>query len=211
MSLTIVNRSQWPNWFVKPVCNWIVRRAGIDWDYQITLPSYANTKDLCGRGWRQGQRSRINRRIQPPGGWPWYRPYYPYTWSAKREMRNRVEAFVHLIAHEAWHAIDHHPDRQTDEMNAERFGDECVEAFREWWPVARARIMAGLRADRQRRVLAKIGPTPDDKMAKAESMLAAWERKRDAAERRCAKYRRKIRALRAAQTRRAANPPAAKR
>lgn len=223
MSTTIINRSKWPDWFVVPVCKWIVRQTGIDWAYTVTLraePTRNNgwtnyiqgvgcreirkpANTYGGRGWHSGQRSWMSRRYR----------------GQIRETRHKtgqvcdahgpVESFVWLIAHEARHATAENQrkfggvlgreNRVNGEHDANEWANEVVRRFREWWPSARSRIMADMRERRRRAVLAKVGPSRAERIADARAMLAKWETKAKRAQTFAAKYRRRVAALERAE------------
>lgn len=203
MKLTIVNRSGWPDWFVKPVARWIAARAGIDRAYQLNLVGTRDTRRLAGRAWGHCSRVRVHRRFSPHGGWPYTTKYWKYKWSFTYQLHNRLEAFVDIVAHEMFHATGGHPskfrkDGRTDvasmEMACERFSKATVEAFRVEWPALRAKCIAELRRDRDRRkakVIAKSDPTP--KLDRAAKNLANWQRKAKLAATKIKKYKQQVR------------------
>ena len=107
------------------------------------------------------------------------------------------------------------------EFDANSYGEEMAHAFRDEWPGIRAGIMTDLRRKRERtrkaaeRAAARkaAAGTPEAKLVQMEAALSRWQRKRRLADTYIAKYKRRIRALRAAITRGSMTqlPPAATR
>ena len=191
--LKIKNNSQWPDWFVRPVCKWIVGRAGIACDYTIVLPAVTSKTMIAGRAYpsRWIQRIRIARRFQPAGGFPYTTTYWKYKWAFKYQLHNRLEAFVDIVAHEACHQTDGDPsrfespsgvgpyairptriDRAGMEMVCERFSRDTVEEFRRIWKTdLRPRVVAARRKasdsirESKRRGRAQRNRKPSTKLA----------------------------------------------
>ena len=200
--LTIINRSSWPDFFVRPICEWIIDRAGITWDYTITLPRVASRSMFAGRAGKRRQRTRINRRFRPHDAkWPYLTKYWRYKWSPGYLLYCRLETFVDLVSHEACHATAGSPDKfivngrvncARMEMTCERFSKATVEAFRIAWPDhLKAKVWKLARKHRReakRRVVQKYDPST--KLLWAQQMLAKWVRQEKAAANRVKKYRR---------------------
>ena len=211
LALTIKNKSAWPDGFVRIVSRWIVKRAGIQWPYEIDLPAtgkyrrYRNS--WHGRGWRHRQRSVMNRRNSC--SFPYTIKDQRFQWSATHEVNNRLELWVYLIAHEAYHALPESRDRRepgsrksqsrsSDEYKANEFANAAVAAFRVEWPKAlKARTRRAIRADRDKAIRAKERKAsargPQTRLARAQANMANWERKAKRARTAIKKYRRQVR------------------
>ena len=223
--LIIENRSLWPDEFVNPVCEWIVARAQITWRYRILLKGGIN---WFGRGGKNEQRSQIHRHHHRAfgffGGHKKGTPYvnnkaiYPteikdprFKWSASHQIQNRLEHFVFLIAHEAYHASGGHPslfknpngttNADSMEFRCNDFGHQTVIAFREYWKTTlKAKVRAALRKSRdrveaakQQKVEAKMAKTdPNVKLTAAQQSLAMWEKKLKLAQTKVKKYQRLV-------------------
>ena len=213
--LTIVNRSGWPDWFVQPVVQWIVRQTGITWHYTVTLPMYKNVNCYAGRGWTTAQRTRINRRITDKGV---RQQEHRFHTGQVCNPQTRLEAFVFLVAHEARHATPFNQalfrvgtdgcrdNNVAGEHDANEWGNEMVERFRASWPSMKRLILKRLRRRKVKTVLARIGPSRADKIAKNRAALARWERKAKLAQTWMSKYRRRIAALERHDRRAATRP-----
>lgn len=204
MKLKITNRSDWPDWFVRPVCRWIVSRAKITRDYEIELPKVTDPRMWAGRAGSRHQRSRIHRRLTPSSGWPWQVRYWRYQWSRPYLLANRIEAFVYLVSHEAAHATIGNPGRfrkpngRCDdalmESACETFAQGTVDAFRLSWPaVLRHRVIAAARKHRaSKRVKKSRRADPSPKLAHAQGLLDKWQSKLKRAQTAIKKYRRQV-------------------
>ena len=218
--ISIVNRSRWPNWFVHPMARWIAERAGIAWAYRLELP---NASVWAGRGGYNGSRCRVPRKGYARDG------KYPAlitetrfkTLKQAHEVRSAMESWVYLVAHEMYHATGgarhkHRKGGRTNvymmEYQCNEFANKCVEAFRAEWPALRDSMMHGLRMSRARRLRrtrrkqeqSEERGSHSFKMEHARAKLAEWEAKRARCETFISRYRRSIRSLNAAETRRAA-------
>jgi hypothetical protein len=208
MKLRIINRSDWSEAFVSVVCRWVAREAGIQGKYTIILPSYSNKRDRAGRGGLYRQRSRINRRFIPstvhkrPDGnttpFPYLETYHRYAWASRFQINNRLEAFVHLIAHECGHADGNvgdprrfRGDAQSMEMACERLAGSVTIAFRDAWPDLKRKVIARMREERQQKTM-RIASVPSIKLNKAQALLDKWQRKVKAAQNRVKKYARQV-------------------
>lgn len=128
MSVEIINRSDWPDWALDIIIPWIVKRAGINWNYRVIVRK--TKKNIwAGRGGKYAQSIRVHRRYSPgrtsagriytevdpdkkevlpkPKKFKW--PYQIKEWRFKRlahefEIRSRLELLIFLLAHEAHHA-----------------------------------------------------------------------------------------------------------
>lgn len=215
--LTLTNRSAWPTPALDVLARWIVKRAGIDWDYSILVRD-CKTNTWGGRGGRFGQRIWLDRHYRrAPGArggvfcpvgcklWPVAHTDRRFQWAHQQTFRTRMEFLVMLLAHEAYHATGGHPgnfvtgnkiNRASMEFRCNRFADEAVAALRVEWPTIRAAIYRAMRRDRERaksmkRVKAdKRGP--DHKLALAMAGLERWEKRERAARNRVKALRRKV-------------------
>jgi len=216
--LTITNRSAWPDWFMRPLCEWVAERAGITWDYKWLQRSTSLPRNYGGRGGRRSGRAWYSRRRCPP-----ITADHRFQWSGKFSMMPGLPSLVFLIAHEMYHATGGHPDKFSARTNAglggtrinrasmeercNRFGRATAAAFvEEWWPMMKPRLLESLRRARARRhakaererAASAHRSSPDVRIADAERKLAEWERRVRLAENRAAKYRRRLAALRRA-------------
>ena len=214
LRLKIVNRSKWPDGFLRVVCRWIGERAGVPPGYCFEFPSFADWHSYGGRGGDYGQRTRMNRRFMSSrkvGGkspWPYRFREDRFAWSAKDHlMANRIEAFVYLVAHEAYHSTGGHPknfrvrpgrcDNASMEFRCNKFAWETVLAFRDAWPKLKTKVRAAMRADADavRRVKDRkaTARSPDGKLVRVLANLSNWERKLKFAQNKVAGYKRKAR------------------
>lgn len=214
--ITITNRSAWPDWFVRPLVEWVADRAGITWDYAITLKSAVRPE--YWRGMNYGRCAcnltchRRNTRAKHKD--------HRFKWSPTYDLKPGIEMLVYLMAHEMFHSTGGHPrhfllpggrtNRDLMEFKCNEFGAAAAKAFWEWWPGQRVRAMAKMRRARQRQAVAadrserrdQERAAPDARIAKAEAMAVAWERKARLATNRAKKWRRRAGAIRAAAHRR---------
>jgi len=166
--LKIQNASNWPEWFVQPVCNWIVQQAGIDWDYTIQIYKYKPGWEYRGSGRKKEQISRIGRRVYRAYDRMVAWKYFRYADSPVYVLHSRLEVFVALIAHECFHATGGHPAKWTNketgrcnekqmEFACDRFAFEIVLKFREAWPELVKQIRDQYRPRRLRRTASTLG------------------------------------------------------
>lgn len=173
--ITIENRSAWSTAAIRVLATWIVKRAGITWDYSILIRSCRNDS-WHGHGWRSSQEVKLDRhyrrgRCRASGWthlrgaqlWPMKHRDHRFAWSPEYEYRSRLEVLIMLIAHEAYHATGGHPkhftaertgqkrfDHDSMEFGCNEFAKTTIEAFRaEWRSVLRPRIVAAMRRERQ--------------------------------------------------------------
>jgi hypothetical protein len=219
VKLKIINRAKWPEWFVKPICRWIVRRAGVGKfrrDYTIELASFRRRDCFAGRAYGYKQRTRINRRMHVPH----VARYRDYKDAHAFRCETRMEAFVYIVAHEAYHdgagrpdarrKINPNSDRRDKkwmEFNCEWFARDTVREFRKLWAVkfrpllfASARKRHQTRASKRRKPI-KISDAPavmeliaatNPKLIKARADLARWQRKLKLATGKVRKYKRRV-------------------
>lgn len=195
--LDIENRSKWPDGFLRVVCKWAAKRAGINWRYSILFRS-RQAMGFAGRGWDFGCNLRIARRA--------YHANEPHTlkdrrfqWSRPFEIWGSVEGLVYLLAHEMHHARD---DRRpgnrgsAEEFRCNRAAEDAVKAWRVERLAVMGKVKAELRKDTQRKVKAKerkqATKTPDAKLARVQANLVNWERKLRYAQNKVKTYKRKM-------------------
>lgn len=186
--LNITNRSQWPYWFVVPVCEWIARRVGLPDDvteYRVLLKSTKRRWGFRGRAHIGSTQITLHRRLTPPHGWPYEHRYPRYRWFQTCAMRCRLEVFVYVVAHEMGHSVgdgrpgrvrlpDGRLDAATMELACERLAAEVLDDFRrEWKHRLRARVA---KLARQHHAEAKAS-SPEAKLADAEASVRQWRRK----------------------------------
>lgn len=220
--LSIINRSLWADEFVNPVCQWIVDRAGITWSYEIVL-----RRGIVwhGTGGKRRQNSTIPRHylrktemryagqdhtlVGRKPLWPHAITDRRYKYAIPHLVNNRVESFVYLIAHEACHANEGHPEHfkskggRTNtaymEYKCNDFAMKTVEAFREVWKTSmKKQVQDAIRKYRNQRqnlkdkkiaIRMKKNST-EFKLEKAKTMLDLWQRKLKAATNKVRKYQR---------------------
>lgn len=212
MGLKIINRSTWPSAAINVIVRWVCRRERLgtaEHPYEVLI---RNTKKNTwgGRGSRSCQRIWLHRRYQPRDGWPYQVKDPRFKQAPTYSYRSRLELLVMLLAHEAHHAVEGHPDgyrkkgqhgyridREAMEYDCNLAGHRAVEAFRQEWPQIRTKIMAAMReerrrtrAEREKRLQRRCDPGP--KILAAEAMLDKWRRKLKLAQTKVKKYQRKL-------------------
>lgn len=209
MKLTIVNRSAWPDWFVRPLASWVAGRAGITWDFRLTLKAAVRPDYWRGRSYG---RRECNLTYHRRGTGTKVKDHR-FGWGPAYSIRPGVEMLVYLMAHEMYHSTGGDPDkfrlpngltnRDLMEFRCNEFGATAVVALREEWPAFRSRLLASERRRRQRcrsvadraearQVQAKA---PDTRLVHKQALLARWETKAKRAETACRKLRRSIAAI----------------
>lgn len=191
IKLTIINRSKWSDGFVNILCPWICKRAGIDFEYEITLKSTQHKGTWNGIGARHWQTVRCHRRVVHGNGAVTSKDSR-FQWSKQYHWTGPVETLVFLLAHEAWHATGGGPwkfrnqrtgrtDCASMEYRCNKFGMEAIEAFRAEWPAMKLRVVLELRRLTMRKNVAAANKVakrgPDAKLMQAQKNLANWQRK----------------------------------
>lgn len=141
--------------------------------------------------------------------WPLTVKDHRFKWSKPEEYHNRMEVLVMLLAHEAHHATQGHPDRfkvghaiNRDAMeyqcNAAGAGAAAVAAMRVEFPAIRDAIRKAMAAERGKVKVAKATAAvrrtdPSPKRDKMQAMLAKWQRKAKLAAGKVRLYSRKVR------------------
>jgi len=200
--LTVTNRSEWPSPAIKVLAEWIVKEAGIAWDYSILVRS-CRSQTWGGRGGRRSQRIWFDRRYR--ADWPLHHKDHRFGWSHVQEYRTRMEVLVMLIAHEAYHATGGHPERfksgdrinrASMEYRCNKFADETIVKLRVEWPALRCRIYKAMRLDRQKQATVRQRKAdargPERKLQLAQQNLTKWESKAKRVQTALRKYRRKV-------------------
>jgi len=161
--ITIINRSKWPTPFLRILAEFVVAQMPFPFtsDYRIIVRSTQKVNSWRGVGRDNSQIIRLHRRFQPLEGWPMKFRDCRYRWSAKYELRSRIEALTFIMAHEAAHGDLAHPRnfrRENGQLNlalmehyANQSGYAAVRYLRESWPQLRREITASLRSARKAR------------------------------------------------------------
>lgn len=230
--IAVIDSCRWPSWFVRPVLEWLTRK--VDFRVRGIVLTLRHTERLR-HGHAGGCRATISTQRCPAGPWPKTESYWRYKWAERKELRNALEQFVHIVAHELRHLDRDNRgiSRQGREHDADHWAFQRVDDFRRLWPDMRRKILEKHRTDRactkarevkaaaakeaketKQRATAEartarekaqkaVDGTTEAKLEKAEAKLAEWLKRARHAETHAKKYRRKIRALHAAQTRKA--------
>lgn len=137
--IEIINRSDWPKVPTEIIARWIVKRAGITWNYRVILRDFGSATLWAGRGGARWQALRVHRRCTPIlrigettlcsgpfeamrelGKLKGAKYIWPYVLTENRfkdatasdwsfPVRSRLELLVFLMAHEACHATKGNP------------------------------------------------------------------------------------------------------
>jgi len=215
MSYIIINKSRWPNPFVHSVVPWILKRAGITWSYTATIWNHKNSYSGCGSTY--GQRThicrdflrnrgfricRINSSESAQLGFPYIWKDYRYSWAKEYDLRSRVEVFIMVVAHEAYHGVlfrtGKSGKRADNEFKCDDFAYNTVLAYRaaEKDPL---KVLHGLRRERQKLLKEKdrvnYRKTPEYKLEVLQDHLKEWIRSKKTAETWIKTYTRKIKYL----------------
>ncbi|MBP7936867.1 MAG: hypothetical protein KA354_19675 [Phycisphaerae bacterium] len=188
MSIRIVNRSQWPTPALRVLARWVAGREGLgkNWEYEFVFKSTCRRRSFRGTGGRNGQEVSLSRRYQPHEGWPLLTKDHRFKGAMEEIYRSRLDVLVGLMAHEAHHATDGHPDhfshggrieRAAMEFRCNQVAQEAVTAFRVEWLGLRGRIKRAMQAERDRkqarcpRLRAARRYNPDRKSAQSRTAL----------------------------------------
>lgn len=177
-TVTIANRSAWPDGALAVLLPWICRNVGIDRPYHFLARQCTNgRRSGMAYGWRKAT-IRMDRHYRRWRGfgfftgpnrratagrmlvgcvplWPWTNQDARYQWSQPFTYRTRFEMFVDLIAHEARHATDENmkiyaeKGRASGEDDANREAVRIVKLLRAQWPSLRPKIYAECRKQRR--------------------------------------------------------------
>lgn len=220
---TAVNRSKWRDEWVQVVFRWLwkrLKRPPLRTDYSFQIRDGYATHGRAGTlsGWMRMPR----RQVGTQDGLGQLRRDRRYAWAPEYEIRNRLEGFVFLMAHELRHG---HPDNyalystgrnQGAEHDANHWAFEQVEAFRQEWPALRADILkmhrdaaAHRRAKKEQAAAARAAKNcPFAKLEKVLARKRAWETKAKRAATALKKLKRSESALRRSIERKAAKEKA---
>lgn len=199
-TLTISNRSRWPDWAIKDIVTWVVKRAGITWQYNVQV-KHTTLYNWKGRGGLYGQRIWLPRRFQPESGWPLIHSEWRYKDAGcEFVLRSRLELLVYLLAHEAHHATGGNRskfktalgriDRRAMEIECNEEAAIAVQQFRIQFPdfVKRWRFILKRQA---------VAESPTVKIAQKRSHIARkieqWESRAKRAANAMKKYRKQLR------------------
>jgi len=228
-SLSIDNRSEWPTEFLALVAGWVASELPCDPKSLKFVMQGIGTKGRRGLAYLDGGQfncachRRVGGRIEK------YRKYNHATeFEIRTSVESLVHIIAHEMYHTtregtSWFARDREDYLRTGKMGAtERYNRSRGEVMTDrkafavveaWRAGGRAKVLAGyrkvVRKEQQRtRQRMKIEQakkveknSTEYKLEQANKKLAEWEAKIAHAEKFAAKYRRKIRSLRGAQTR----------
>jgi hypothetical protein len=159
--VTLINRSRWPDGFVRVVLRHLCIAAEIDWCYEVTVKR-ATHQHWYWRGMAYGDyRCHVtcHRRLKPKGdGWPCTHRDRRFQWSPEYTHHSPVGVFIHLLAHEVHHATPMGDRLESDgaharsrmEHRCNQWADQRVQWFREHWSQIAAEIRKEIRRDRAR-------------------------------------------------------------
>lgn len=211
LRVTIRNRSDWPDEFANVVVPWVCAQAGIDRPYFVDL--WPSSGHWSGRGGWDHQTTLIGRRYYKPDEVHEHKDHR-FKHHDEHVMTGNIEAFVYIVAHEAFHATEGHPDKFTkngrcDKVSMEWWCDHwayrVVKKFRTEWPKTLRRQVASnfrrsirARRTRERQHLKRLADakhrlSDEYKLATARKLLKQWETKRKLASTKVRKYRQRVR------------------
>lgn len=212
--IIIENISRWPDSFVNVIIDWVLEQAKIDWSINVIIK---NHKSWSGNGSIYKLIIRMNRRYKP-GGFPWKHKDHRYKWSPEFEFKSRIEVFVFLLAHEAFHSVKANDGKKEKKCEEEFFCDDfafrIVKKFRIEWYNLKEKIKKQFRKELnvkkreiknlkkktiQKEELKKkqIGRktekrTPEYKLKKFTMLLNKWEKKQKVSNEKVKFYRAKV-------------------
>lgn len=139
--LRIVNRTEWPTWFIRFLAERIAKRAGITWPYKIVVDRPVRREEgWYGLGWRSQCEVHLNRRPYSAKNYPVVRTDHRFRISPVMEARSSVEVLIQALGHEMSHATvakgtvkNGRWQTQKMECIANGFSKLCVEWWRESW------------------------------------------------------------------------------
>ncbi len=210
MELEIINRSNWPDPFIKILCNWMVKKSGLDkaknykWKYQILLRSYSQLYTFAGNANGREQTLRVNRRFKPNGGFPYTYKDRRYQWAKEYTFNSAIEVLVFLMAHETHHSLEFNgvnksivDKRDVNEFNCDSFAFSMVGLFNKEWPNLKVKVKKEFDREKQRvekhKEWKKNKKSPAIKLERAQRNLANWEKKLRFAQNKIKKYEKDVR------------------
>lgn len=183
------NSTDFADWFLRRLVSWSCRELGLP-VREVAAVQFTNTRHAYrGRAWSSG---RILVRIGDGRHFPKKGKYPGRVNAPEYELADRLEALVHVTAHELahlsqWHECGHRV--RVREAAVDGLGLAVLRAFREQRRTLTARWEAEP-AGRSR----KPKPTLRERNeARARDALKRWERKKKLAETKVKQYRRKVR------------------
>lgn len=206
--LLIRNTSQWPTLFIRAIAVWLMKQADTRANVAKIELIVKNTKRVrhghceywSGRIVAHCAR-RMDKRYLLDN-------YKRYAWSAQHELASPVEMLIKLLAHEIRHLAPENTSIsvQGSEHDAEHWAWERVLEYRatfkkELFATMREQHRAERLADKAKQDKIAFKNSREFKLAEAEKMLKKWETRQKRDETFVKKYKRKIRALYAAETR----------
>lgn len=222
--LYIENQSAWPDWFVNAVVKYSLAMLSDRVNDRPRCDRTIQIKSKLGSstGYATYKRINVNMSRKPliPTMYPYADGYSRYKWITKRPVYSHAEMFVVFVAHEISHWYQASPYRvpklpNGNDNNAKCESIACRESHRVLvaWRRDRFKVLRSAlakhrkkqKADRQRQLKdenrRRLRNSTEFKLQQAEKKLAEWEMKERKAKRFQATYRRKIRSLNAAITR----------
>lgn len=216
---SVFNRSNWPDYFVREVAEWVRARVGIDWPYHFYLKRAVRPDYWRGRAYGSVEANMSIDRRCPCRETKDRR----FKWAPVHKFNSALDVFVYLMAHEMHHATKENkawfkpktPGGRRREAEAEyrtgQYAMQTVEAFRAEWPAIRGRLLKRLRAERSRaekrfnleavrKELAKDNSNAA-KQGHAIAKMDEWHDRMQHADRMYRKWKRKLSALQAAEKR----------
>ena len=205
--LQIENTSNWPDPFVDVICEWVIGQTSINMDIKGYWIEVKNSQAYSGNGHLYSQTVRMNRRY---GKYPRVHKDHRFKWSKEFEFKSRVEFFVFLIAHEAYHSVLWYKRKSKvaeNEFLCNDFGYGVVKKFRVEWPKLKVKIKRSLLREHkkmktekqwQKKLLQKKQEvklkknTTEYKLEKVEKLLDKWEKNKKNAENKIAFYKKKV-------------------
>ena len=195
----VINRSRWPDIFVKHIARFCAQKTGIakrhrdggelsfmgrgkgigfrSHHYKFTVQRATYGQTYRGRGGVKAGRMLLHRRAYGASHFPCEDGYATYKWIGKKPLNSMIEMFVMLMAHEMTHstdgAIENFYDRragQYDRAGCENHTHHRGHAIVEMYRKDRVKIMRRIRAEmRKAREKAKAKKRPSTEEKRAKS------------------------------------------
>lgn len=199
--IKLENTSDWPDWFALAVMRWLLKKINPR-NKVVTVRLRNTSHNRHGHAYYTYSRTScsVKRRV-PLSKFPYEDDYGRYVWCKKILVRNRLELFVRLVAHEFRHLCKENQgiSRQGAEHDAEQWALERIEEFRNGvWQQIRADYIQQRRAARAKRAAKQAEPVKDATIIKiehAQKKLDEWEKQRDKAAKQAKKWQKKINLL----------------
>lgn len=210
-NLKLKNTSAWPDWFAEAVMRWLLKN--INPRCKTVSVNLRNTsKSRHGHAYYGSSFTScsVGRRV-PLSKFPYTDHYQRYVWARKIEIKDRLELFVYLVAHEFRHLCKENQgiSREGAEHDAEYWAEQRIREFKNGgvWKEIRSKYIEKRRRARLKRRSKEAEPVQDPTVLKidhARKKLEEWEAKRKRAETHCHKWQKKINRLNGALKRKKA-------